>query len=101
VGRDPCPAADALVGLCIFFTDKHPGDRARRSSGEPPHHNYADLGKLVAFRTSACLVSTLAFSNNPPHHLFENQFLLPNFVSHAQCNFNVFIRSMTYALRPE
>jgi len=47
VGRDPCPAADALVGLYrSWFNHNQPGEGARRGSGEPPHQNYADLGKL-------------------------------------------------------
>ncbi len=40
VGRDLCPAADALVGLlgsCGQYQE--PGEGARRGSGEPPHEN--------------------------------------------------------------
>src|SRR6266851_753351 len=48
VGRDPCPAADALVGLTgSCWLHKQPGEGARRGSGVPPHENCADLGRLT------------------------------------------------------
>ncbi len=46
VGRDPCPAADALAGLggsCSPHEEL--GEGARRGSGEPPHENLSHIAQ--------------------------------------------------------
>ena len=45
-GGTPVPRPTPSSASRILFTHKQPGEGARRGSGEPPHENCADLGKL-------------------------------------------------------
>ena len=101
VGRDPCPAADAIVGLVGFCPlHEQPDEGARRGSGEPPHKRCANLGRLRDLWMASCGRSSIGLPTRgdrptrrpPPLFWFLRWWILPREPLVRRCRIVIRIR---------